>query len=167
MSRDLLTRIARRALVLAATGAVIGVGVFTVQLASEYRAAEAPLDAAPVSLSSVSDQYAIEAARASDLETQIGGVAAQVSDLQAALIAANGSLGGDADTATMLRDQLASAKDKLTGMQKQLKAAQSRLDALNRAAARQAALNRQARAGGGGGGGGGGGDDGPGERDDD
>ena len=155
MSRDLLTRIARRALVLAATGAVIGVGVFTVQLASEWRAAEAPLDTSPVSLSTINDQYAAETERTSDLERQIGGVATQVSGLQAALITANGSMDGDAASAAKLRDQLAAAKDKLTSMQKQLKAAQGRLDALNRAAARQAALNRQAKASGGGGGGGG------------
>lgn len=167
MSRDLLARIARRALVLAMTGAVIGVGAFTVQLASEWRAAEAPLDTSPVSLSAISDQYAIESERAAALETEIGGVATQVSDLRAALIAATDSLDGDADSAEMLRDQLAAAKDKLTSMQKQLKAAQGRLDALNRAAARQAALNRQAattRSGGGGSGGEGDDDD---EHDDD
>lgn len=164
MHKELLVQLARRAAVLAATGAVIVVAVVSVQLAAEWRAAEAPLDAAPVGLTTIDDQYAIETERAADLEAQMAGVARQVSDLQAALITASGSVAGDADSATRLQDKLSSAKDKLTAIQKQLKAAQARLNALNQAAARQAALNRQAaaksRSSGGGGGGGGGDDDG-------
>lgn len=145
MSRASLARLARRALVLAGTLAVIGVAAGTVQLASEWRAAEAPLDAAPVSLTTIEEQYAVEEERAADIAAQMDGVAGQVSSLQAALIAAGGSVDTDAQTATALQAKLDAATAKLTGMQKQLKAAQRRLEALNRAAERQAALNRNAR----------------------
>ncbi len=171
MNRELLMRLVRRAVVLATTGAVIAAAVMSVQLAAAWRASEAPLNAAPVGLTTIEDQYTVESERAGDVDAQLSGVARQVSDLQAALIAADSSISGDAASASKLQHQLAAAKDKLTTVQKQLKAAQARLNALNRAAARQAALNRQAatsvRTGGGGGGGGGERDDGEHERGDD
>lgn len=144
MSKASLARLARRGLVLVATLGVIGVAAGTVQVASEWRAAEAPLDTAPVSMSSIEEEYAIEEERAADIAAQVEGVAGQVSSLQAALIVAGGSVDTDARTASELQAQLDAAAAKLTGMQKQLKAAQQRLQALNRAAARQAALNRSA-----------------------
>jgi septal ring factor EnvC (AmiA/AmiB activator) len=156
MSREMLMRMARRAAVFAGTIAVIGVAVGTVQVAAEWRAAAAPLDTAPVSLSSIEQDYAIESERAEDLTTQMNGVAGQISSLQSALIAANGSIATDAASATKLQDQLVAAKAKLTSIQKQLKGAQDRLGALNRAAARQAAANRSSKSSSGGGGGGGG-----------
>ena len=144
MSKASLARLARRGLVLAGTLAVIGVAAGTVQVASEWRAAEAPLDTAPVSMSTIEADYAIEEERAADIAAQMDGVAGQVSSLQAALIAAGGSVDTDAQAAVDLQAQLDVAKTKLTVMQKQLKAAQRRLEALNRAAERQAALNRSA-----------------------
>lgn len=146
MSKELFLRLARRAAVLLGTIAVIGVAAGTVQVAAEWRTASAPLDTAPVSMSSISDDFAVEDERAGDLAAQMGGVAEQISTLQAALITANGSVAGDAANATTLQDQLTAAKTKLTTIQKQLKAAQARLEALNRAAARQAAANRSNRA---------------------
>ena len=153
MSREMLVRLGRRAIVLAATVAVIGVGVGVVQVAAQWRADAAPLDTAPVGMTDVSDDYAIEAERATDLADQMDGVAGQISGLQAALITANGSIDDDTQAATELQGQLAAAKVKLTVLEKQLKAAQTRLEQLNKAAARQAALNRSAatRSGGGGG----------------
>ncbi len=142
MSRETLERIVRRVAVIAGTVAVIGVAVGTVQVAADWRAASAPLDAAPVSMSSIEQDYAIETERADDLAAQMDGVAKQISTLQAALITANGSIAGDTASAHDLQDQLAAAKVKLTTIQKQLKGAQERLEALNRAAARQAAANR-------------------------
>lgn len=142
MSRETLGRFVRRVAVVALTIAVIGVAVGTVQVAADWRAASAPLDAAPVSMSSIEQDYAIETERADDLATQMDGVAKQISTLQAALITANGSIAGDTASAQDLQVQLAAAKVKLTTIQKQLKGAQDRLQALNRAAARQAAANR-------------------------
>ena len=153
MSREMLARLGRRVIVLAATVAVIGVAVGVVQVAAQWRADAAPLDTAPVGMTTISDDYAIETERAADLADQMDGVAGQISGLQAALIAANGSIDNDTQTAAELQDQLAAAKVKLTGLEKQLKAAQVRLVQLNKAAARQAALNRSAatRSSGGGG----------------
>jgi chromosome segregation ATPase len=151
MSRQTLIRLARRTLVVGATMAVIGVAVGTVQVAAQWRAATAPLDTAPVSMSTIADQAATEQERSDDIANQMGGLAGQVSSLQAALITANGGVAGQAKTAAGLQAQLKAAKVKLTNLQKQLKAAQQRLQALNQAAARQAAINRAARSGGGGG----------------
>jgi hypothetical protein len=152
MSREMLVRLGRRAIVLAATVAVIGVGVGVVQVAAQWRAEAAPLDTAPVGMTELSDDFAIEAERAADLADQMDGVAGQISGLQAALITANGSIDDDAQAATELQGQLAAAKVKLTVLEKQLKAAQTRLEQLNKAAARQAAINRAAGARSGGGG---------------
>jgi hypothetical protein len=152
MSREMLVRLGRRAIVLAATVAVIGVGVGVVQVAAQWRAEAAPLDTAPVGMTELSDDFAIEAERAADLADQMDGVAGQISGLQAALITANGSIDDDALAATKLQGQLAAAKVKLTVLEKQLKAAQTRLEQLNKAAARQAAINRAAGARSGGGG---------------
>lgn len=142
MSRETLARLARRAAVVAGTVAVIGVAAGTVQVAADWRAASAPLDAAPVSLTSIEADYAVEQERAGDLADQIDGVAGQISGLQAALITANVGVATDTANATDLQAQLTAAKTKLTTLQKQLKAAQTRLEALNRAAVRQAAANR-------------------------
>ena len=142
MSRETLVRHARRAAVIAGTIAVIGVAVGTVQVAADWRAASAPLDTAPVSLSTIEADYALETERAEDLTAQMDGVAKQISTLQSALITANGSIAGDTASAEELQAQLATAKAKLTTIQKQLKGAQERLEALNRAAPRQAAANR-------------------------
>jgi hypothetical protein len=146
MSKERLARLGRRIVVLAATVAVIGVAVGVVQVAAQWRAEAAPLDTAPVGMSEISDDFAIEAERAADLAVQMDGVAGQIAGLQAALITANGSIDDDTQAATELQGQLAAAKVKLTVLEKQLKAAQARLEQLNRAAARQAALNRAAGA---------------------
>jgi hypothetical protein len=146
MSREMLVRLGRRAIVLAATVAVIGVGVGVVQVAAQWRADAAPLDTAPVGMTTISDDYAIETERAGDLANQMDGVAGQISGLQSALITANGSIDNDTQTALDLQAQLAATTAKLTGLEKQLKAAQTRLEQLNKAAARQAAINRAAGA---------------------
>ena len=153
MSRETLVRLGRRVIVLAATVAVIGVGVGVVQVSAQWRAEAAPLDTAPASMTEIGDDYAIETERAADLATQMDGVAGQISGLQAALITANGSIDDDTQAATELQGQLAAAKVKLTVLEKQLNVAQKRLEQLNKAASRQAALNRAAatRSGGGGG----------------
>jgi len=146
MNRDLVIRWVRRAVVLAATAAVLSVGIMTVQVAADWRAASAPLDVAPVGMSTISKDVAAETDRTTTLSGQVDDVAAQISDLQGALVTANGAMSGQADSATVLQGQLDTAKTKLTTLQKQLKAAQARLTALNKAAARQAAINRAASA---------------------
>jgi chromosome segregation ATPase len=127
--------------------------VGVVQVAAEWRAGTAPLDTAPVGMTELSDEFAVEEERAADLADQMDGVAGQISGLQAALITANGSVDDDTQAATELQGELAAAKVKLTVLEKQLKAGQKRLEQLNQAAARQAALNRSAGARSSGGGG--------------
>jgi septal ring factor EnvC (AmiA/AmiB activator) len=144
MSGELIQRLVRRAVVLALTVAVLGVGVATVQVAAQWRAESAPIDTAPVSMDSISADAASEVDRTDQLSAQLDGVTAQLSDLGTAVAAANDSIAGDSDHAKALQQQLADAKARLTGLQKQMKSAQHRLDALNAAAARQARINASA-----------------------
>ena len=112
-------------------------------------AAEAPsalgvVDPHPVDAAAISDAATAEAGRTADLEAQLAAVTGQVSDLQAALAEAGAAVDADAADATATRSQLARATTKLGTVQAQLRAAQARLAALDRAAAHQAALNRAA-----------------------
>ena len=78
MSRATFNRLVRRAVVLAATVAVIGIAVGTVQVAATWRAEAAPLDTAPVSMSAVSTDMEAEVARTGTLSAQINDVAGQL-----------------------------------------------------------------------------------------
>ena len=149
MSGDLIHRLARRAFVLGATVAVVGMAMGTVKVAADWRAADAPLDVAPVGLDTINAQLVSEQDRTGVLTEEIGSVAGQIADLQAALSAANGQVAGDAKSAESLQAALAAAQHKLDALRGQLKAAQDRLAALNPAAARQAAVNQSAKSSGG------------------
>lgn len=141
MSGDLVKRLFRRAVVLGATLAVIGVGVATVKVAADWRAAAAPLDTAPSGMSTINAQFVAETNRAGGLKDQANAVAGQIADLQAAVAQAGEHVAGDTQSAASLKADLEAAKQKLATLQAQLKAAQDRLAALNKAAARQAAAN--------------------------
>lgn len=145
MSHPLAARIARRALVVVATVAVVGAGAFTVQLASAWRTQAAPLDVTPASMSSINDDLNAEVGRAADLSGQVDQVASQLNDLRSAVTGATGAIAGQTGNAAAIQKQLDAATAKLTALQKQLAAGQARLNALNAAAARQAALNAAAR----------------------
>jgi chaperonin cofactor prefoldin len=145
MSRVALNRLVRRALVLVATVAVIGVAAGTVQVAAVWRADAAPLDTAPVSMSSINTDMEAEVARTGTLKSQIDDVTGQLATLKDAVLTANDAMNGGAESAATLQQQLDTAKTKLQKLQSQLKGAQARLSALNSAAARQAALNAAAR----------------------
>lgn len=144
MSRELLNRLVRRALVLGATLAVIGVGVGTVKVATDWRAASAPLDTAPAGMSTINAQLVSETDRAGALTEQVTTVAGQIEDLRGAVAQAGDHVTGDTRSAEKLKADLEAAKQKLSTLQGQLKAAQDRLAALNGAAARQAAANAAA-----------------------
>jgi chromosome segregation ATPase len=145
MSGDVINRMVRRALVLAATAAVIGVAVVTVQVAAAWRAEAAPLDTAPVAMSAINTDMEAEVARTTALSGQINDVASQLSTLKGAVLTANDAVASDAENAATLEGQLAVTKTTLEKLQSQLKGAQARLVALNKAATRQAALNAAAR----------------------
>lgn len=169
MSATLVGRVTRKAVVIGATVAVLGIGLVSVQLATQWRAAAAPLDTNPVSATSISDAMAAQQQRAQILAGQIDQVGVQVTDIRSALQAANGAMADQNGNAADVQAQLKGAQSKLATLQSQLKAAQKRLAQLNAAAARQAALNAAAkkrvvtvttsRGGGGGGGEHEGGDD--------
>jgi hypothetical protein len=145
MSRAAFNRFVRRVVVLAATVAVIGVAVGTVQVAASWRADAAPLDTAPVSMSAINTDMEAEVARTGTLTGQINDVAGQLATLKGAVQTANDAVMGSTDSATTLQKQLDGAKAKLVKVQSQLKGALARLTALNKAAARQAAINATAR----------------------
>ena len=146
MNKQTLARLGRRALVLAATGGVLAMAVVTVQVAAAWRADIAPLDAQPVSVSSLDASAVTESDRTKELTGQVEGLAKQLDDLTAAISAADGSVEGDLENAAALQAQMDAATAKLSTLQGQLKTAQARLKALNAAAARQAALNKAAKA---------------------
>jgi len=141
MSGELIRRFVRRAVVLGATIAVLAVAIGTVKVAADWRAAAAPLDVAPVGMDTIDAQMVAETDRAGVLSDQIDEVASQVAALGAALLEATDHVNGDTRTAESLKQALADAQAKLEALQGQLAAAQSRLVALNQAAARQAAAN--------------------------
>jgi septal ring factor EnvC (AmiA/AmiB activator) len=145
MSGELIGRLARRAIVLGATVAVLALAVGTVKVAADWRAAAAPLDVAPVGMDTINAQLVAETDRAGALSGQIDTVAGQVATLGAALLEATDHVSGDSQTAEGLKQELADARTKLEALQAQLTAAQSRLAALNQAAARQAAANSAPR----------------------
>ncbi|MFN8628801.1 MAG: hypothetical protein U0838_00295 [Chloroflexota bacterium] len=72
----------------ALTVAVLGIGLVSVQLATQWRAAAAPLDTNPVSATSISDAMAAQQQRVQTLAGQIDQVGVQVTDIRSALQAA-------------------------------------------------------------------------------
>ncbi len=145
MSGEFRSRLARRVAVLALTVGVVAAGAVTVGVAAEWRAESAPLDTAPVAMSQIDEELTAEVTRANNLSAQVSTVALEVAVLRSAVDTASSSVTGDTTTALDLEAKLAKAKARYDKLQGQLKAAQRRLEALNAAAARQAALNRQAQ----------------------
>jgi hypothetical protein len=141
MTAERVPAFARRVLVVSAVVVAIAVAFVTVEAAAQWRATAAVFEPAPADAGSIVDAAGSEAQRAADLRGQLGGVARQLSDLQAALIAGTSGINADSASAAGTRDQLARAQARLHTLQRQLKQAQERLTALNRAASRQAALN--------------------------
>jgi hypothetical protein len=146
--QDRVDRLARRLAVVAMTLAVIGLAVATVQVAAQWRASAAPLDAAPVGMDTIAADAAAEKDRAALLKGQLGDQAAQIAALRAVVAAADEHVTGDAGSASSLQQKLQTSGQRLRTVQAQLKAAQTRLAQLNAAADRQAALNAAARAAG-------------------
>jgi hypothetical protein len=144
MSGELRGRIVRRTAVLALTLGVIAAGVVTVGVAAQWRAESAPIDTAPVAMSQIDEEFSAEIARANNLSAQVSNVALEVAVLRSAVDTAASSVTGDTTTAKSLEAKLEKATSKYEKLLAQLKVAQKRLEALNAAAARQAALNRQA-----------------------
>ena len=137
----------RRAAVVALTIAMLGVGLVSVRVAADWRAAEAPLDTVPVSAGSVEDAVQAQDDRAVELEDRIRQLTVELDGLQSAVGAAGEAVEGGTGDAETLQGQLDGARERLRTMQRQLKTAQARLVELRRAAARQAAINANAASG--------------------
>jgi chromosome segregation ATPase len=144
MTSSALRRATRKVAVLGATASVVGAGAVCVQSAASWRAAEAPLDATPVSANTIGASLEAEHQRTQALAGQLDQVTLQMADLQSALYAANGAMADQTGATWAVQGQLDGAQSKLTAVQRKLKAAQKRLAQLNAAAARQAALNAAA-----------------------
>ena len=82
MHTDWWGRLMRRLGVLALTVGVIGVGVGTVHVAAQWRAAEAPLDVSPVSMETITAESEAEASRAAVLAGQVADVATMLDGLR-------------------------------------------------------------------------------------
>jgi chromosome segregation ATPase len=108
------------------TTAVVGsllLGAATIRAAGEWTAASAPLAAPPVTVESLTAQLEEERARGAALAAQLGAVAGQTSELQAALGTAGERVNEDAKTATQLEDRIAAAKKRLAALNKSIAAA--------------------------------------------
>ena len=96
-------------------------------------------------MSQVDADLTAEVSRANNLSAQVSNVALEVAVLRSAVDTASSSVTGDTTAARALEADLAKAKVKYEKLLAQLKKAQKRLEALNAAAARQAAINKQAQ----------------------
>ena len=136
--RDHVVLGTRRALVAAGVAICIVGGALTTQAAAQWTALSAPL-APSVSQAELAAQLANEQARAAALDAQVASLTAQSDQLAQALQAAQVQLGTDGKTAAGLRAKLKAAQTKLTAVQKALKVAAARAAAAAAAASRSAA----------------------------
>jgi hypothetical protein len=145
----------RRASVTAGVIVSILAGAAAIQLAAMYAAAAAPPKAPPVSLDSLRSQLTAEQQRSAALQGQLDELTALTGQLSDLLDSTKTEISSDGLTAAQLRSRLAGAQSKLAAVSQQLKAAQARLDQLNKAfadAGKQPPPPPPPAAGGGGGG---------------
>ena len=126
--------IVRRALTIVGVVAVLALGVGSIKAAAAWTAASAPLTVAPVSVSILEEKLVAEHARSDALLAQLAALDARSRDLETALSAAQGRVIADADHATTLEDQLATAKAKLAKLEKAIAKAKRDLRARQAAA---------------------------------
>ncbi len=100
----------RRAAVVAAAGLSLTVGGIAVRAAAAWTAAEAPLNAAPLSVTTLAQQLADEQARSVALQKQLSSLTSQSGDLSAALKGARARAVADAREAKALQGRLAAAR---------------------------------------------------------
>jgi len=113
----------RRVILAIGACVTLGAAAVTVQAASSWTAASAPLDRAPTSVSAIQQQLAQQVSRSAILEDQLAAMRASSDDLAAALSLANNQVSTDQATADQLRAALAAAQAKLATLEASLKAA--------------------------------------------
>jgi hypothetical protein len=116
----------RRTILVLGVIVTLGAAAVTVQAASLWTAASAPLAHAPTSVSSLQLQLAQQVSRSAILEDQLAAMRASSDDLAAALNLANNQVSTDQATADQLRASLAAAQAKLAKLEASLKAASAR-----------------------------------------
>jgi septal ring factor EnvC (AmiA/AmiB activator) len=136
--RDRIVLGIRRAVVAAGVAICIVGAALTTQAAAQWTALSAPL-APSVSQSELATQLANEQARAAALDAQVASLTAQSAQLAQALQTAQTQLGTDGKTAAGLRAKLKAAQTKLAAVQKALKVAAAQAAAAAAAASRSAA----------------------------
>ena len=112
----------RRTVVVVGVAASLLLGVVSIRAAAAWTAASAPLEAAPVSVASVTDQLAREQARSAELQAQLDDLVARSTELTQVLEAAQARIATDASTAKGMRARLAAAEKKLAILTASLKA---------------------------------------------
>lgn len=117
-------RVRRVVVTVGIAAALVGAGL-TIQVASLWAAADAPLSVAPVSMTSVQQALDQERARSAALESELATLTSSTVDLRTALDAAQAQVGADGATADQLRASLTAAQKKLVKLQAALRAAQS------------------------------------------
>jgi len=118
----------RRVAVTAGVVASLVVGVATIRAASDWTAANAPLDK-PVSAQELTQALAVEQARSVDLAARLDAVGGQTAALNVAVGAAAGQVAADQATADALQARLKAAQKKLTALNRQIARAAARLRA--------------------------------------
>jgi septal ring factor EnvC (AmiA/AmiB activator) len=141
--RDRVALGLRRVVVAAGVAICIVGGALTTQAAAQWTALSAPL-APSVSQAELAAQLANEQARSAALDAQVATLTAQSDQLAKALQAAQAQLGTDGKTAAGLQAKLKAAQTKLVAVQKALKVAAARAAAAAAAASRSAATSAPA-----------------------
>ena len=116
--------------------AVMALGFGSIQAASAWTAASAPLTVAPVSVATLQANLADEHARSLALTQQLHELDARSQDLEMALTQANERIATDTTHATDLEKQLAAAAKKLDKLETSIAKAKKALAAQVAAAAR-------------------------------
>jgi DNA repair exonuclease SbcCD ATPase subunit len=113
----------RRLLTLVGVVAALGLGFASIQVASAWTAASAPLTVAPDSVSTLQSRLSDEQSRSAALQGQLDALESQSTDLASALRAAHARIDGDASHAADLAAQLKTARQRLAKLEAAIAAA--------------------------------------------
>lgn len=115
----------RRTITVGGTLAALVLGFAVIQAAAAWAVDAAPLNAAPVSATSIENKLVDEQARSADLQSQLWAITSNADQLSVALEAAQTQITTDADQATALQKDLKDAKAKLVALKKSIRQAQT------------------------------------------
>ena len=115
----------RRPLVVLGVMVSLFVGVATIRAAAEWTAASAPLAVKPPSIESLQSALTAEQSRSADLQAQLDQLTTGSTELVAALETARGRIATDATQAGDLQTSLKAAKTKLSALERSIRQAQA------------------------------------------